>query len=115
MQWLVRSQDKKFIVSIDNVEAVTVNGKHIVRGGGRVLGEYKSTRRCVRVIANMMKFINTRDKLLLFSKQELGEDLFGNDNSLFQKGSYINVYNIDIEEIRAVPFRDNSVFQMPKE
>ena len=111
MQWLVRSQDKKFIVSIDNVEAVTVNGKHIVRGGGRVLGEYSTEERSIEVITAMMKFIDASEKLIVVGDCE---DL---DCNLLAK-IYHDMKTISLTcgiAPKVIPYRTNHVFEMPKE
>ena len=113
MQWLVRSQDKKFIVSIDNVEAVTVNGKHIVRGGGRVLGEYKSTRRCVRVITNMMKFLDGMDRYLISTDADKEYSDFKTYSDLMRENKF--TFLSPATHTSIVPFRTKTVYEMPKE
>ena len=117
MQWLVRSQDGKLIIPIESVEAVTVSGKHIVRGGGRVLGEYATEERSIEVITDMMNFINALDKLVLVSKdnvfdENLKMDICSDENIYYRAWGVAGVHE---QDAHVIPFHANSVYKMPKE
>lgn len=113
MQWLVRSQDGKLIIPIESVEAVTVNGKHIVRGGGRVLGEYATEERSIEVITNMMKFLDGMDKYLISTDADKEYSDFKTYSDLMRENKF--VFLSPATHTSIVPFRTKTVFEMPKE
>lgn len=113
MQWLVRSQDKKFIASIENVETVTVNGKHIIRSGGKILGVYHTEQRCIEVIDDMQNFINaTRRYLLTVSNDISAEDY---DRLLEQIETNVVSCVMQVEQPKVFPVYTNAIYEMPKE
>ena len=110
MQWLVRSQDRKFIIPIESVECVTVGGRYFVRGGGRVLGEYETEQRCIEVVDEMEHTVFE----LMFIKVDAPIESFAELNKNTNNNGIVWVPD-------SVKFRDDNynlgsvLYKMPKE
>ena len=109
MQWLVRSQDGKLLIPFDSVECVTVSGKHIVRNGGRVLGEYASEERCIEVLDEIQQSISRVRFVCLhgMTKEEFNEL----NGSIYKDGVVCVPNGVQIQNIET----DTIIYQMPKE